>query len=125
MKKVLLAILIFSFLTRESWAINFELFKVQKPSKLANFVCDAVSDAMNVEIGVKRVTIVKHHSTLERNFVDDIGKCLASDFSVLTMDLNRNYSSVSMQKPSMVVLLTEELKQVSENLIFSFPRSPF
>ena len=82
--------------------------------KLANFVCDAVADVMESENGMRRVAIVRYQTSFDRDFTDEIGKCLTSDVAVLSMDLNDGLSNVSMQKPSMVVLLTEKVDLVSE-----------
>lgn len=82
-------------------------------SILANFVCDAVHDVMRNETGMKRVAIIKHATSFNRDFIDEIGKCLASDFSVLIMDSATGFSNISMQKPSMIVILTEQLRVVS------------
>ena len=117
LKILFLTILLFgSIVLGESRGLK-PLQDSHKKVKLAKFVCDAVTDVMESENGMRRVAIVRYQTSFDRDFTDEIGKCLTSDVAVLSMDLNDGLSNVSMQKPSMVVLLTERVKIVSKTNI--------
>lgn len=116
-KTLFIGFIIFSLLGCIVVGENFHLISrltPQNSSELANFVCDAVHDVMRREIGLKRVALVRYDTTFESGFTDEIGKCLASDVTVLIMDLKAGLTNVSLQKPSMIVLLTEKIKEVKK-----------
>lgn len=117
MKSLILKLLIFFLIKSCSTQVlrrpyNF-IQEPQNSSILVNFVCDAVEDVMRNETGMKRVAIVKYSTSFNDEFIDEIGKCLKSDFSVLILDFAKDVVNISLQKPSMIVMLTEKIRLVS------------
>ena len=114
-KNLFCGFLIFSLLgcivVAENIHLNTHKFD-QNSSKLAGFICDAVDDVLSSEVGMKRVALARYHTTFDDGFMDDIGKCLSSDVSVLMLDLKAYLLHMNLQKPSMIVLLTEKVNQV-------------
>lgn len=84
----------------------------------ATYVCESVDKELRKEPNIRRVAIVKDTSSFDEDFIDEISTCISIENSLLIMDLNgKNLPNLNDQKPSLFVLLAEEILEVNLALI--------
>jgi hypothetical protein len=95
-----------------------ELFKVQSsipnyPPLLPQFICKAVIDVRKQDSGFQSLILATGETKFPNSFQDNIFKCLPKEVPVILVDFREQFLNVSIHQVSMVVMITDEINEVS------------
>lgn len=93
-------------------SIYFHHVTSQNPN-LVNFVCELAEKVVKADDNIKDITIGNFNSQMPPEFLDEVLQCISKHTMVIVTDFSIKIKSESLRKSQLVIIISDDVNQVS------------